>query len=59
MINAKLVFCKIDRVDGLVNFNLKKNENEILNNWSFDINKILDLLDSTSNLIKREEENYK
>jgi len=58
MINAKMVVCKIDRVDGVINFHLQKKENLALNEWRFDINKVLDLIDSTSNLIKREEEIY-
>ncbi|EGR29077.1 26S proteasome protein, macropain, putative [Ichthyophthirius multifiliis] len=59
MINEKLAFCKIDRLDKIVNFRLKKSENDILNSWSNDINQLLALIDSTSNLIKREEELYK
>lgn len=54
MINHKLVTAKINRPDGFVNFKQKKAENEILNEWRFDIHKILDLVDNTSNLINRE-----
>jgi len=54
MINNKLVFAKINRLDALIDFRKKKNENEILNDWRFDIHKILDLVDQTSNLITRE-----
>ncbi len=58
MINEKMVTCKIDRVDGIINFRLEKQENEILNSWNTDINKVMELIDATSNLIKREEEFY-
>ena len=54
MINNKLVFAKINRLDKNIVFKQKKNENEILNEWRFDIHKILDLVDQTTNLINRE-----
>jgi len=53
-INHKLVLAKIDRIRGVVNFKQRKNENEVLNEWRFDIHKILDLVDNTCNLINRE-----
>lgn len=53
-INQKLVLAKVDRVKGLVNFKQRKNENETLNEWRFDIHRILDLVDNTCNLINRE-----
>lgn len=53
-INNKLVAAKIDRLGGLVIFKQKKNENDVLNEWRFDIHKILDLVDNTCNLINRE-----
>lgn len=53
-INNKLVLAKVDRVKGSVNFKQRKNENETLNEWRFDIHKILDLVDHTCNLINRE-----
>jgi len=54
MINNKLVVAKINRPDGFVFFKQKKNENDTLNDWRFDIHKILDLVDNTANLINRE-----
>jgi len=54
MINNKLVYAKINRLDGVIIFKQKKNENEFLNEWRFDVHKILDLVDSSSNLINRE-----
>jgi len=40
MINNKLVFAKIDRLGKVIVFKQKKNENEILNEWRFDVHKI-------------------
>lgn len=45
MINEKIVTCKIDRMDGTISFKLKKSENSVLNTWSNDTNKVLDLID--------------
>lgn len=56
MINKKMVMAKIDRIHGIVNFRTKKNENEEMNEWVFDINKLMDVVDKTCNLIKRENE---
>lgn len=53
-INNKFIKGKIDRMQGIVNFKLNKNENDIVNEWNADINKIYDLIDKTCNLIKRE-----
>lgn len=58
MQNEKLVDCKIDRLEGVVNFKLRRSENDVLNDWATDVNQILALIDHTSNLIKREEEHY-
>lgn len=58
MQNEKLVNCKIDRLEGVVNFKLRRSENDFLNEWATDVNQILALIDHTSNLIKREEEHY-
>lgn len=54
MINNKMVVAKIDRINGIISFKHKKNENEIMNEWVYDVNKLLDIVDKTSNLINRE-----
>lgn len=54
MINNKLCVAKIDRPAGIINLKAKQGENEVLNDWRFDIHKILDLVDYTTNLINRE-----
>ena len=50
------MYARIDRLTGIVNFLPKKNENETLNEWTFDVHKLLTLVDSTCNLINREYE---
>jgi len=54
MINNKLVSAKVNRPDGFVIFRQRQNENDILNEWRFDIHSILDLVDNATNLIHRE-----
>ena len=54
MIFSKIIYARIDRLTGIVTFTAKKNENDILNDWSNDIHKLLGLVDSTCNLINRE-----
>lgn len=38
MQNEKLVNCKIDRLEGVVNFKLRRSENDFLNEWATDVN---------------------
>lgn len=56
MINKKMITAKIDRISGVVNFKEKKNENAVINDWVYDVNKLMDVIDKTCNLIKRENE---
>jgi len=56
MIFDKIIFARIDRLVGVVDFVRKQNENEILNHWIGDIHNLLGLVDSTCNLINREHE---
>ena len=56
MIFNKVIYARIDRLTGVVNFVAKQNENDILNEWLSDIHRLLGLVDSTCNLINREHE---
>lgn len=56
MIFQKIIWARIDRLTGIVNFVAKQTENNVLNDWSADIHKLLGLVDSTCNLINREHE---
>lgn len=58
MINNKLIVAKINRIEGIISFKPKKNENEVLNEWVFDLGKVLDLVDKTCHLINRENDVY-
>ena len=52
--NRKVISCRIDRKDDLVDFRSIKNEDYIVKNWNAWINGILDLVDEVANLIHRE-----
>jgi len=45
MQNEKLVYCKIDKLKGVANFRPRSSENDILNSWANDVNKVLVLID--------------
>ena len=59
MINNKMIVAKIDRISGVINFRHKKNENETMNEWVYDVSKLLDVVDKTCNLINRENDAVK
>nr|XP_019045606.1 26S proteasome regulatory subunit N5 [Kwoniella bestiolae CBS 10118]OCF24536.1 26S proteasome regulatory subunit N5 [Kwoniella bestiolae CBS 10118] len=54
LVTDKTIYARIDRPNGIVNFKSKKSTNEILNNWSGDISKMLGLVEKTSHLISKE-----
>ncbi len=56
MIFGKIIYARIDRLTNIVVFKARKNENEVLNDWTGDVHKLLALMDSTCNLINREHE---
>lgn len=51
----KTVEAKIDRLDGIVSFSQAKDPNDMLNEWSFNINSLMDLVNKTTHLITKEE----
>ncbi|KAF1800952.1 PCI domain-containing protein [Mucor lusitanicus] len=55
LVVSKTIYARIDRSAGVVNFQTKKDANEILNNWSNDINSLLNLIEKTCHLISKEE----
>jgi 26S proteasome regulatory subunit N5 len=57
--NLHTISCRIDRIDGIIDFKPIENEQYLLKNWNQSINSILDLVDTTTNLIHREREVYK
>ena len=49
------VQAKIDRLAGVIQFSRTKDPNDILNDWSFNINSLMSLLNKTTHLITKEE----
>lgn len=54
LVGNKLIVAKIDRLYGIVKFGQKNNPEKLLNEWSAQINQILDLLEESSHLIQKE-----
>lgn len=50
----KSVYARIDRPAGIVDFRKKRNVNDVLNAWSGDVSKVLDLVEKTSHLVSKE-----
>jgi hypothetical protein len=55
LVASKVVFAKIDRPGGTISFQPHKEPNEILNEWSHNINSLMQLLNKTNHLITKEE----
>lgn len=51
---GKSVYARIDRPAGIVDFRKKRNVNDVLNAWSGDVSKVLDLVEKTSHLVSKE-----
>ncbi|CAH1793593.1 unnamed protein product [Owenia fusiformis] len=51
----KTVVAKIDRLSGIVNFAQSKDPNEHLNEWSYNTNALMNLVNKTTHLITKEE----
>jgi 26S proteasome regulatory subunit N5 len=54
LVVGKSIFAKIDRPAGIINFRKRKDANEFLNEWSSNVNGLLDLLEKTCHLVHRE-----
>ncbi|KAG0244500.1 PCI domain-containing protein [Mortierella sp. GBAus27b] len=55
LVVSKTIYAKIDRPAGVVSFAKSKHPNEVLNEWSQDINSLLGLIEKTCHLITKEE----
>ncbi|KAI8068249.1 PCI domain-containing protein [Gongronella butleri] len=55
LVVSKTIHARIDRPAGIISFQVKKDANNILNDWSRDINKLLNLVEKTCHLISKEE----
>ncbi|KAF9912767.1 26S proteasome non-ATPase regulatory subunit 12 [Lobosporangium transversale] len=55
LVVSKTIYAKIDRPAGIVSFAKTKHPNEVLNEWSQNINSLLGLIEKTCHLITKEE----
>jgi 26S proteasome regulatory subunit N5 len=51
----KTISGRIDRLSGIVTFENEKNPNEMLNDWSHNLNKLMMSINKTTHLINKEE----
>lgn len=54
LVNQKQLVAKIDRPKGIIQFRLPKEPSDVLQDWSDDVSKLLELVETTSHLIQRE-----
>jgi len=55
LVVSKTVEAKIDRLDGIVHFTHAKEPADVLNDWSFSLNKLMSLVSETTHLITKEQ----
>lgn len=51
--NNNALTVKIDRPSGIIHFSTKKAPSDILNDWAFDISKLMSLVNKTCHLINK------
>lgn len=54
MVSDGTVYAKIDRPNDIVRFSASKTPEAVLTDWAADIDKLLDLVESTTHLIQKE-----
>ncbi|KAK4055717.1 proteasome regulatory particle subunit [Microbotryomycetes sp. JL201] len=54
LVSSKTVYAKIDRPAGTVSFQAPKTGDQVLNEWSSDVSKLMGLIDKTCHLIAKE-----
>lgn len=59
MVVSKSLIAKIDRPKGVVCFQVSKDSNDILNSWSANLEKLLDLVEKSCHQIHKETMVYK
>jgi 26S proteasome regulatory subunit N5 len=55
LVVSKTIYAKIDRLAGIISFQRNQDPNEVLNEWSGNINDLLELIGKTGHLITKEE----
>lgn len=53
LVTDKTVHAKIDRPAGIINFTPRKGADELLNEWSGDLGRMLSLIEKTGHLINK------
>ncbi|XP_077979874.1 26S proteasome non-ATPase regulatory subunit 12-like [Glandiceps talaboti] len=51
----KTVYARVDRLEGIITFSQHKDPNDILNDWSQNLNQLMQLVNKTTHLINKEE----
>lgn len=54
LVVSKTIYARVDRPAGIISFQVKKDANQVLNDWSSDINSLLNLVEKTCHLISKE-----
>ena len=55
LVVSKTIWAKIDRSIGVINFEMSKDPNEVLNEWSTNIDTLMHLVGKINHLINKEE----
>jgi len=55
LVVSKTIYAKIDRPAGIVSFQAPRDPNQMLNDWSSNVNALLALIEKTCHLISKEE----
>ena len=55
LVIKKTIYARIDRPAGIVSFRESKDPNEVLNEWSHNLNSLMALVSKTTHLINKEE----
>lgn len=55
LVTSGTIYAKIDRPAGIVNFEARRTNTDMLNAWSGDVGKLLDLVEKTTHLINKEQ----
>jgi 26S proteasome regulatory subunit N5 len=55
LVSNKTISAKIDRLEEIVTFQQKKSPQDILNDWSVNLNSLMTIINKTCHLIHKEE----
>ena len=55
LVSNKTINAKIDRLQNIITFQQKKSSQEVLNEWSINLNSLMTIINKTCHLINKEE----